>query len=129
VGDPQQKMDLYRRLARLREPGACDRLQEEFQDRYGVPPEPVENLIAVHRVRILAGRNGIEEVRAGRKSVDFFFSRGREPSQDIIRGLMEAGPRGLRFKAVDQFVMQAPATREQALSAAHVMLERLDGMR
>jgi transcription-repair coupling factor (superfamily II helicase) len=129
VGDPQQKMDLYRRLARLRDPGACERLRDEFRDRYGPPPEPVENLIAVHRVRILAGRNGIEEVRVGRRTVDFFFAGGREPAADIIRGLMESGARGLKFKAVDQFVMQVPAGRESFLSAASVTLEQLDDLR
>jgi transcription-repair coupling factor (superfamily II helicase) len=129
IGDPQQKMDLYRRLARLREPEACHRLREEFQDRYGPLPDSVENLIAVHRVRILAGRNGVEEVRVGRRNVDFFFAGGREPNPDIIRGLMETTPHGLKFKAVDQFVMQVPAARDQSLAATTVTLERLDAMR
>ncbi|MFO7655320.1 MAG: transcription-repair coupling factor [Candidatus Krumholzibacteriia bacterium] len=129
VGDPQQKMDLYRRLARLREPGAIGRLRDEFHDRYGPPPEPVEHLLASHRVRMLAARNGVEEVRASRSGVDFFFAGGREPSPDTIRGLMAAGPSGMRFQAVDQFVMRVPAPREQVLAAATVILERLDALR
>jgi transcription-repair coupling factor (superfamily II helicase) len=128
VGDAEQKMDLYRRLARLREPSACEWLREELRDRYGVLPAPVENLVTVHEIRLLAGRNGVEEIRAGRKGLDFFFAGAREPSPTIIRGLMAAGPRGLAFKAIDQFIMSIPATRDQfpaAALAAVGLLERL----
>ncbi len=45
------------------------RLREEFVDRYGPLPEPVANLLAVHRIRVLAGRNGVNEVRAVRQGV------------------------------------------------------------
>ncbi|MBM4129599.1 transcription-repair coupling factor, partial [bacterium] len=87
VGDPQHKMDLYRRLARLRRTEACHRLREEFRDRYGPPPAPVDNLLAIQRLRIRAGRLGIVEVRGGRQGCDFFFAGGREPAPPIIQGL------------------------------------------
>ncbi len=129
VGDPQQKMDLYRRLARLREPHSVDTLAEEFADRYGPLPEPVANLLAVHRLRVLAGQNGVEELRAGRKGIDVFFAGGQEPSPTIIRGLMAVAPPGLQFKAVDQFSMSVPVAREQHLAAATVILEKLEDLR
>ena len=129
VGDAQHKMDLYRRLARLREPSACDRLREEFGDRFGLPPEPVENLIAVHRARILAGRSGISEVRSSRTGLDFFFASGREPSPTIIKRLMAKGPTGLQFKAVDQFIMRVPVPRDQRLVAASQVLALLEQLR
>jgi transcription-repair coupling factor (superfamily II helicase) len=128
VGDAEQKMGLYRRLARLRDPGVWDHLREELRDRYGAPPEPVENLIALHEIRLLAGRNGVEEIRAGRRALDLFFASAREPSPTIIRGLMAMGPQGLEFKAVDQFIMRIPVAREQRIAAARAavgLLERL----
>ncbi len=128
IGDPEQKMDLYRRLARLREPAGCEAMAEEIEDRYGRPPEPVLNLLDIQRLRVLAGRCGVAEVRAGRKGVDLFFSGGREPPPPIIRGLMAEGPKGLSFKAVDQFVTRVPAPRERALAVALStvgLLERL----
>jgi transcription-repair coupling factor (superfamily II helicase) len=125
VGDPQQKMDLYRRIARLRKTGACHRLKDEFRDRYGLLPPPVENLLAIQGLRIMAGALGIVEIKGGRHSVDFFFAGGLEPSPTIIQGLMESGPKGLQFKAVDQFIMKVPAIREEHLIVASVLLGRL----
>ena len=131
VGDPQHKMDLYRRIARTRRVDGCHRLREEFRDRYGPPPAPVDNLLAIQRLRIRAGRLGIVEVRGGRQGCDFFFAGGREPGPPIIQGLMASGPKGLQFKsglqfqAADQFVMKVPAPREEHLAVADAMLERL----
>ncbi len=126
IGDPEQKMDLYRRLARLREGRDFARLREELRDRYGPLPGEVENLLGVQRVRVLAAACGVEEVRAERGGIALFFAGGREPSSAIIRGLMGTGPKGLMFKAADQFVMKVPAAREQVLAAAHAVLDLLD---
>jgi transcription-repair coupling factor (superfamily II helicase) len=129
VGDAQLKMDLYRRLARIHEPDQVPTLREEFRDRYGPLPIPVENLLEVHRIRGLASRNGVDEVRASRKGVDLFFAGGHEPTPPIIRGLMASPLRGLQFKAVDQFSLHVPAAREEQLAAAGNVLQQLEDLR
>ncbi len=129
VGDPQQKMDLYRRVARTRKVAGCLRLRDEFRDRYGVLPSPVENLLRIQSLRIRAGALGVDEIRGGRLGLDFFFAGGQEPPPPIIQGLLETGPKGLQFKAVDQFIMKVPAPREEQLVVASVMLDRLAELR
>jgi len=129
VGDAEQKMDIYRRLARLRDPDDCDRLGEEIQDRFGPLPVPVTNLLAIQRLRNLAGRSGVEEIRSTRQGLDFFFASDQTPSRHIIEGLMENGPRGLQFKAIDQFVMKIPVAREDVLAAGTAVLRRLESLR
>jgi len=129
VNDPETKMELYRRLARVREERAFAWLRDEIQDRFGLMPEPVGNLLDISRIRLLAARNGVEEVRAGRAGLSFFFAGGREPSPTIIRGLMGTGPKGLQFKAVDQFVMKVPVDRDQLGAAAFSVLDLVDRLR
>jgi len=129
IGDPEQKMELYQRLARVRDERAFRYLAEELHDRYGPLPEPVASLVAIYRIRLLAARNGVEEVRAGRKNLSFFFAGGREPRPTIIRGLMGTGPKGLMFKAVDQLIMQVPVSREDLPEAAHALLDLLERLR
>jgi len=125
VGDPQQKMDLYRRVARTRKAAGCLRLRDEFRDRYGLLPPPVENLLNIQSLRIRAGALGIDEIKGNRQGLDFFFAGGQEPSPLIIQGLLDSGPEGLQFKAVEQFIMKVPAAREDHLVVASVMLDRL----
>ena len=99
--------------------------REEFKDRYGPLPAPVSNLLEIQRLRIRAGKLGIVEVRGGRQGCDFFFAGGREPAPPIIQGLMASGPKGLQFKAVDQFIMKVPAHREEHLAVAEAVTDRL----
>ena len=104
-------------------------MREEFKDRYGPLPQPVENLLATQYLRILAGAQGIQEIKFNRNGLDFFFAGGQEPLPPIIQGLMATGPKGLQFKAVNQFVMRVPIAREEALAMASAMLERLAELR
>jgi transcription-repair coupling factor (superfamily II helicase) len=64
----EAKIDIHRRLAAARERGELRALREELDDRFGTPPEPVENLLALARARIELGNAGVRavEFRAGR---------------------------------------------------------------
>ncbi len=59
------KIDLHRRIAAAREPGELRALGEELRDRFGPPPEAVENLIAMQRARIELGALGARAVDWG----------------------------------------------------------------
>ena len=65
------KIDVHRRIAAARAPGELRAIRDELGDRFGPPPEQVENLLALQRARIelgLAGARSIE-FRGGRLSV------------------------------------------------------------
>ena len=106
-----------------------DRLGEEIEDRCGVCPEPVANLLAFHKIKLLAGRNGVEEIRLGRKGLDFFFSGTCHPSPTIIGDLMAHGPKGLEFNAVAQLIMRIPTARGEALAAPLTVTTLLEKLR
>ncbi len=62
VPSPEQRMDLYRRIALIRSEDDADDLTDELIDRYGDPPRPVNNLIAVALLRADAARCGVSEL-------------------------------------------------------------------
>ncbi len=55
---PGQKLriEVYRRLARLRDPRKLDDFRQELRDRYGPPPEPAEWLLRTTEVRLACVR-------------------------------------------------------------------------
>jgi transcription-repair coupling factor (superfamily II helicase) len=65
------KIDIHRRIAGARDRSELARLRGELGDRFGDPPEPVENLIELQRARIELGELGVEDVqfRGGRLSL------------------------------------------------------------
>ena len=62
VSSPEQRMDLYRRIARIRTEDEADDMVDELIDRYGDPPRPVNNLISVALLRARAAENGITSI-------------------------------------------------------------------
>ena len=51
VPDPGQRMDLYRRIARVRTQEDADDITDELIDRFGDPPRQVNNLLSVALLR------------------------------------------------------------------------------
>ena len=55
-------MDLYRRIAAVRNEAEADDLVDELIDRYGEPPRPVNNLISVALLRSVAAQCRISDI-------------------------------------------------------------------
>ncbi|MFR6378677.1 MAG: TRCF domain-containing protein [Evtepia sp.] len=66
---PEQRMDLYRRMARVRTQEEGDDIIDELIDRYGEPPKSVTNLIAIALLRARAAALGMTELAQKENSV------------------------------------------------------------
>ena len=62
VSSPEQRMDLYRRIALIRTEAEADDLTDELIDRFGDPPSSVNALIHVALLRGEATRSGITDI-------------------------------------------------------------------
>ena len=58
----EQRMDLYRRIAKIRNERDADDVVDELIDRYGDPPRAVNNLISVALLRSAASDCGIQDI-------------------------------------------------------------------
>src|SRR5204862_1890640 len=62
--DVHERLVLYKRLASVETSDALDTLREELVDRLGPTPEPVQALLACHRLRLLAKQKGVTKIDA-----------------------------------------------------------------
>ncbi|MEV6299426.1 transcription-repair coupling factor [Actinoplanes sp. NPDC051861] len=65
------RLEMYRKLAEARDETRLEEVIAEMTDRYGEPPAPVVNLIAVARFRQLARRYGLTDVSMQGKHIRF----------------------------------------------------------
>jgi transcription-repair coupling factor (superfamily II helicase) len=78
VGDMNQRLMLYRKVAAARKEEEIDRVLEEAADRYGPPPHSVLNLADYGRIRVMADRLGVEAIdREGRTVVLKFRAQAK----------------------------------------------------
>lgn len=62
IGDQSVKIDLYRRLAAITTLEDARTIRQEISDRFGPPPEPVENLLTIIELKGMAIALGIPSV-------------------------------------------------------------------
>jgi transcription-repair coupling factor (superfamily II helicase) len=72
VSRGEERMDLYRRMAAIREQADADDLLDEIVDRYGEPPRGVLNLIDIALLRANARKLGITDIR--QKGTEILFT-------------------------------------------------------
>jgi len=72
VGDKEQKMIEYKRLADVKSAKELEFLEDEWIDRFGKIPEEVKRLIKVIRLRLMATDIGICLVREAFESIRIF---------------------------------------------------------
>ena len=95
---PEQRMDVYRRVARIRTKEEAEDVTDELIDRYGDPPEGVSNLVRVALLRAAAARCGFTEL--SKKETLLLFSLPK-PDFRAVSALcsMEKYRRRLLFSA------------------------------
>ena len=62
VTEPQHRIEIYRKLAQATDKIALDGLQKELRDRFGPLPPPVELLLAVGELKILASEKAVTAI-------------------------------------------------------------------
>jgi transcription-repair coupling factor (superfamily II helicase) len=62
ITEPQHRIEIYRKLAQANEKSALESLQKELRDRFGPLPPPVELLLQVAELKILASEKSVTAI-------------------------------------------------------------------
>ncbi len=101
------RLEAYKKLAQVAAESELAEVEAELIDRYGALPEPVSNLVAVARLRILARRAGVTEIAVQGNHVRFAPVELRE-SQELR--LTRLYPKSLYKAGVRTMLVPKPMT-------------------
>jgi transcription-repair coupling factor (superfamily II helicase) len=62
ISEPQHRIEIYRKLAQATDKPALESLQKELRDRFGPLPPPVELLLQVAELKILASEKSVTAI-------------------------------------------------------------------
>ncbi len=108
VVDPHQRLSLYKRLTACRQIGELALLHGEIQDRYGLPPEPVERLLEVMQLRIQAKRLKLTSIDVHHRSVTVTARPQAALAEASVHRMMDRLKKRLRFVSPLSFEIQMP---------------------
>jgi transcription-repair coupling factor (superfamily II helicase) len=80
VPDKEVRLGLYRRMANLQNQSQLEALGEEFQDRFGPPPEDVRNLLFQLKIKLMADQAGLASISAENGQFSLRFPNDELPS-------------------------------------------------
>ena len=95
LSEPDLRIQLYARLARLNAPTEIDTFEDELSDRFGELPPLVRALIATARLRVLARAVGVARIDAGAAAIALTPRDRTKTSDWSAEGLTQSGDRYL----------------------------------
>jgi transcription-repair coupling factor (superfamily II helicase) len=128
VPEENQRLQMYKRVARVETESQLADVTAELQDRFGPPPPAVRNLLDYASLKLLCMKVGINAIERKRDFVTLKFQQNAsvEPEQ-LARFVSDQ--RGAQFTpdGVLKFVLKAAAA-EEVLRALRSVLEQLSSL-
>ncbi len=75
IPDEGTRIAFYKRLAQVKSWDQLQDLRVEMEDRFGSPPEPVYNILALLRIRLTAREVELKSISADQRRVRFFLEK------------------------------------------------------
>jgi transcription-repair coupling factor (superfamily II helicase) len=106
VSETSQRLSLYKRLSSSTQTGDLAQLHGELVDRYGSVPEPVERLLEVMEIRLLAKAARIRTLQVNSAIISFGLDPNVLPAAQSLQQLMDHYGGRLRFTAPHMFQLE-----------------------
>ncbi|MBE3589735.1 MAG: transcription-repair coupling factor [Firmicutes bacterium] len=87
VAGSRHKLELYKKINAVSSLEEADEVEAELVDRFGEPPAPVRNLLAMARLRVRCGDLGILAVSQDGARVRFGFAGYMQPFMEEVQSL------------------------------------------
>jgi transcription-repair coupling factor (superfamily II helicase) len=84
IGDRTLKVNFYQRLANLNRPEQVETMAAELSDRFGVLPSPVQNLLAMVRLKVEASQLGYEAIAIKDNELVLTVKRSVIPNRIVL---------------------------------------------
>jgi transcription-repair coupling factor (superfamily II helicase) len=125
VPEENQRLQMYKRVARVETESQLTDVSAELQDRYGPPPPAVRNLLDYASLKLLCMKVGVVAIERKRDFVTLKFRQDATVDPEQLARFVSA-QRGAQFTpdGMLKFVLKATAA-EEVLRALRTVLEQL----
>jgi transcription-repair coupling factor (superfamily II helicase) len=125
VTDIDQRLSLYRRLAKMHDLKELSELKREMADRFGRLPEEADNLLLKMMLRILAIRAGCKRLDLSDGHLHLQFSEAHQAKPFGIVEMIRQGQKSYRFTPDHMFRTQLTtgSTNSQLAQIKKILIE------
>jgi transcription-repair coupling factor (superfamily II helicase) len=125
VPEENQRLQMYKRVARVETESQLGDVTAEMTDRYGPPPPAVRNLLDYASLKLLCMKVGVNAIERKRDFVTLKFQQNAAVDPEQLARFVNTH-RGTQFTPDGQLKFQLKATAaEEVLRALRTILEQL----
>ncbi|HEY1658021.1 MAG TPA: transcription-repair coupling factor [Candidatus Sulfotelmatobacter sp.] len=125
IPEENQRLQMYKRVARVETESQLGDVTAEMTDRYGPPPPAVRNLFDYATLKLLCMKVGVNAIERKRDVVTLKFQQNAQVDPEQLARFV-SGQRGAQFTPDGQLKFQLKATAaEEVLRSLRTILEQL----
>jgi transcription-repair coupling factor (superfamily II helicase) len=125
IPEENQRLQMYKRVARVETESQLNDVEVEIKDRYGPPPPAVRNLFDYASLKLLCMKIGVNAIERKRDSVTLKFQPNAQVDPDQLARFVSS-QRGAQFTPDGQlkFILK-PTAADEVLHSLRTILEQL----
>jgi transcription-repair coupling factor (superfamily II helicase) len=125
IPEENQRLQMYKRVARVESESNLEDVEVEIKDRYGPPPPAVRNLLDYASLKLLCMKVGVNAIERKRDTVTLKFQPTAQVDPEQLARFVSA-QRGAQFTPDGQLKFALKATvADEVLRALRTILEQL----
>ncbi len=105
ISDIDQRLTIYKRLARISKISEAENLREELRDRFGPLPADTVALLEKITLKTMCKKAGVERLELDKQRLVITFSEKTSVAPEKITSLVQKDPQ--RFRLTHDYVLQA----------------------
>ena len=130
--DAHGRLVLYKRLASIESNDNIDELKVEFIDRFGLLPQPAQNLFALAKLKLKAAAFKIAKIHANNKNILIIFQENNHQPSKIdplkIINLIQKFPLTYKFEGENKIrILHSPEQPIERINYIENFLETIKG--
>ena len=126
IPDLQLRLDLYRRLSKVEDPGDLESFAVELADRFGSLPNEVKYLLEIVRIKTYCRRANVEQIEAGPKGAVITFRNNNFDNPEGLLGFVNEWKDTVKIQPDHKLLYQVQwDTPESRLKGCRALIKRL----
>jgi len=124
VEEPNERINLYRRLNKAADLAGIERIAGELKDRFGQPPGPAQRLLTVARLRLAAASLGADRLVWRNNTMEWWWPEDRDPARELLEKVVSKVNLPLEFVSGKRFMVKMALGKDCDMGAlAKVMFK------
>ncbi|WP_196604637.1 transcription-repair coupling factor [Pectinatus haikarae] len=128
IDDAMHKMEIYQRIAALRNDGQIKGLEEELADRFGRMTPPVENLLRIAEIKNYARDLGIKSIVEKKEYIDFTLQQAHSIKADNLLVMRRYMGGLIKFSQGKSNIIQLKLTPKNMADPLNIIMRTLKRM-